>query len=50
MPQRLNHGVKPHAQAITARFSNTGVAAGTAKRRQVFKMPADRATKDIKPM
>ena len=33
-----------------ATFSSTGVAAGTAKRFQVFRMPADSATKDMKPM
>ena len=38
------------AAAMTARFSSTGVAAGTAKRRQVLRMPADRATSDMQPM
>ncbi|EWS53578.1 hypothetical protein X551_03636 [Methylibium sp. T29] len=32
------------------RFSSTGVAAGTAKRFQVFRIPADSATSDMKPM
>jgi hypothetical protein len=32
------------------RFSSTGVAAGTAKRFQVFRMPAASATSDMKPM
>jgi hypothetical protein len=31
-------------------LSNTGVAAGTAKRFQVFRTPAAKATKDMKPM
>jgi hypothetical protein len=35
---------------MTARFSSTGVAAGTANLRQVFSTPADRATSDMKPM
>jgi hypothetical protein len=35
---------------MTLRFSSTGVTAGTAKRRQVLRMPADSATSDIRPM
>jgi hypothetical protein len=35
---------------ITHTLSSTGVAAGTTKCRQVFKMPADKATIDMKPM
>ena len=31
-------------------LSNTGVAAGTAKRLKVLRTPADSATKDMKPM
>ena len=33
-----------------ARFSSTGVAAETAKRRQVLSTPDDSATSDMKPM
>ena len=32
------------------KLSNTGVAAGTAKRFQVLSTPADSATMDMKPM
>ena len=49
-PQALNCGAPHHAAAMTARFSSTGVTAGTAKRRQVLRMPADSATIDMKPM
>ena len=45
-----SQGAKPQAAAIMQRFNKMGVAAGTAKRLQVFKMPADKATKDMKAM
>ncbi len=35
---------------IMATLSSTGVAAGTAKRFQVFRMPAESATNDMKAM
>ena len=50
VPWRSNTGASQRAAAITARFSNTGVAAGTAKRFHVFKMPDDSDTSDMKPM
>ncbi len=50
MPREANQGAPSQAAAITARFSSTGVAAGTAKRFQVLRMPADSATSDMKPM
>ena len=46
----LNQGTPNQAAAITATFSNTGVAAGTANRFQVLRMPAPSATIDMKPM
>ncbi len=46
-PSRANRGASQAAAAIIARFSSTGVAAGTAKRLQVFRMPADSATSDM---
>ena len=50
MPARANHGTSSQTAPIIARFSSTGVAAGTAKRRQVLRTPADSATSDMKPM
>jgi hypothetical protein len=41
-PQASNSGAPSQAAAITLRFSSTGVSAGTAKRFQVLRMPADR--------
>ena len=49
-PQASILGSSNQAQAITDRFSSTGVAAGTTKRRQVFRMPADSATRDMQPI
>ena len=49
-PQRANSGAPHQAAAMTARFSSTGVNAGTAKRFQVLRMPADSATIDMKAM
>jgi hypothetical protein len=45
-----NHGAPSQAAVIMQRFNRTGVAAGTAKRFQVFRMPAASATSDMKPM
>ena len=45
-----SQGDKNQVAAITLTFSSTGVAAGTAKRFQVFKIPADKATMDMKAM
>ena len=50
MPSRPNHGAPHQAAAIIDRFSSTGVAAGTAKCRQVLRMPADSATSDMQAM
>ena len=50
MPCRLNAGASHTVAPITARFSKTGVAAGTAKRFQVFRMADDKDTSDMKPM
>ncbi len=50
MPIVANQGAPQPAAAIMATLSSTGVAAGTAKRFQVFRMPADSATKDMKAM
>ena len=50
MPWDLNHGASHHAAPITARFSKTGVTAGTANRFHVLSTPAASATKDMKPM
>ena len=50
MPQRRKAGTSPHAAKMTARFSSTGVTAGTAKCRQVLRMPADSATSDMQAM
>ena len=47
-PIEANQGAPCQAARIMARFSNTGVAAGTAKRFQVFRMPAASATRDMK--
>jgi hypothetical protein len=50
MPSVRNHGTPHQAAAIMARFRSTGVAAGTAKRRQVLSTPAASATSDMQPM
>src|SRR5881394_2910975 len=50
MPIERNHGAPSQAAAIIATLSSTGVAAGTAKRFHVLRMPADNATIDMKPM
>ncbi len=50
MPRAPSHGASSHAAAIIDRFSSTGVAAGTAKRFQVLRMPDASATIDMKPM
>ena len=50
MPRRANQGAPSSTAPIIDRFSSTGVAAGTAKRFQVLRMPADSATSDMKPM
>ena len=47
MPQSRNRGTSSQAAPITDRLSSTGVAAGTAKRFQVLRMPADSATSDM---
>ena len=49
-PNPNNQGAPNQALAIMHTFNKTGVAAGTAKRRHVFKMPADKATMDMKAM
>ena len=49
-PHPWNSGAPHQAAAMTARFSSTGVTAGTAKRFQVLRMPADSATSDMKAM
>jgi hypothetical protein len=49
-PGGRNQGAPSQAAKIMQTLSSTGVAAGTAKRRQVFKMPADKATMDMKAM
>ena len=50
MPQSRNIGAPKAAAAIMAKFSSTGVAAGTANLRHVLRMPAESATIDMKPM
>ena len=50
IPCALNQGAPSQAAAIIATLSSTGVAAGTAKRRQVLSTPEDSATSDMKPM
>ena len=50
MPCRRSTGLSAQAAPITLRFSSTGVAAGRAKRFQVFRMPEENATIDMKPM
>ena len=50
MPIEANQGAPSQAAPIMARFSSTGVAAGTAKCFQVFRMPAENATSDMQPM
>ncbi len=50
MPCRPNSGASHHAAPIDATFSSTGVAAGTAKWRQVLRMPDDSETSEIIPM
>ncbi len=49
-PHAANRGAPHQAAPIIATFSSTGVAAGSAKRRQVFRMPADSATSDMNRM
>jgi len=49
-PARSSGPASDQPQAIMLRLSNTGDAAGTTKRRHVFKMPADSATSDMQPM
>ncbi len=49
-PQPAKAGASSQAAAIIARFSSTGVAAGTAKCRQVLRMPAASATSDMQAM
>ena len=50
IPQASNRGARSQAAPIMHRLSSTGEAAGTAKCFQVFRMPADSATIDMKPM
>jgi hypothetical protein len=50
MPQRRNSGAPTEIDRISAMFSSTGDAAGTANLRQVFRMPPASATSDMKPM
>ena len=50
MPIWRNHGAPSQVAVIMARFSNTGVNAGMAKRFQVFSTPAPSATSDMNPM
>ena len=50
MPARANTGTSSQTAAIIARFSSTGVAAGTAKRFQVLRTPAESDTSEMKPM
>src|SRR5215510_4957628 len=50
MPSAANHGAPHSVAAITHRLSSTGVAAGTAKRRHVFRMPAASDTIEISAM
>ena len=50
MPWRSNSGATNKAAPMVHRLSSTGVAAGTAKRLQVLRMPALKATRDMKPM
>ena len=50
MPAAARRGAPHQAAAMTLRLSSTGVSAGTAKRFQVFRMPAASATIDMKPM
>ena len=50
MPSDLNQGAPSQAAPIIDTLSSTGVAAGTAKRRQVLSTPDDSATSDMKAM
>jgi hypothetical protein len=50
MPSRRNHGAPSAIDRISATFSSTGEAAGTANLRQVLRMPPASATSDMKPM
>src|SRR5436190_1778539 len=50
MPARANTGTSHHTAAIMATLRSTGVAAGTAKRFQVLRTPADSETSEMKPM
>ena len=50
MPSAANQGAPHNVAAITHRLSSTGVAAGTAKRRQVLRMPAASDTIEISAM
>ena len=43
-------GASQMQAAIMERFSSTGVNAGTAKRRQVFKTPEAKAMSDMQKM
>jgi hypothetical protein len=49
-PCVFSQGETNHVAQITHTFNSTGVAAGTAKCFQVFKIPADKATIDMKPI
>ena len=50
MPQRRNSGAPTTIDRISATFSSTGEAAGTANRRHVLSTPPANATSDMKPM
>ena len=50
MPWRENIGTSSQTDAIMATLSSTGVAAGTAKRFQVLRMPAESETSEISAM
>ena len=50
MPARSRRGASSSTATIIDRFSNTGVAAGTAKRFQTLSTPADSDTSEMKPM